>query len=1149
MKGKGKAILAIVLTAALLLMGTFAGAAEGDAGDMDIEAMIAGMTLEQKVGQMMLASFRVWKEVPEADDEAQPTVENVEQEVPAVNVTELNREIRACLARYHFGGIVLFAENCRDAEQTLRLVAEMQQANQAGSDIPLLFSVDQEGGSVTRLGFGTSGPGNMALAAAGDPQDAAAMAAIYGEELGLLGIHADYAPVMDVNNNANNPVIGVRSFSDDPETVAEYGVSYLQGLHSAGAMCTVKHFPGHGNTGTDSHTGLPRIDSTYEELKAFELVSFQAAIDAGADMVMTAHIQYPQIETGTWTSRATGEEINLPATMSPVILTDILRGDMGFEGVVVSDALDMRAVADNFTDEDMLCLTINAGVDMLILPCVYDTANFRRVQSMMDLAVQLVRDGKISQARVDDAVRRILTLKQKYGLLDQKDFTVTDSRVSRAVNGIGSEAHRQKALEIAEKALTLVKNEGGAFPIAMQPGESALILFADSCASRFFTGELVKQRLSALGALPEDAKIDVMVNDRENGDACVEAAARADHVVLVHRTYNAACLDPATDDGFSTEVFDRIIAARHEAQKAVIVVSCQLPYDAARFTEADAMLLTYGSSPMRAQPAETGEGSAYVPNLPAALCACFGVGEAKGRLPVDLPALNDSYGFDDEILYSRRVTGADALPQRDWQKTAAFPDWKGYVDDTLAMNSMISFPFYRGQGTLWLEVAEGVERFSLYVNGQKIPTANVTGGVWSVDISDLTVDGTNTLQISNIAPGDIEGAVTAHIPYPVVLDAEGDLGGIQPAALKLVSDIIQSDIDHGFSSAQLAVVRNGRLVVNRAWGTVNAYNPDGTRRTDSPAVTTDTLYDLASVTKMFSINYAIQKLVTDGALNLDTPIIDILGEGFAEETLDFVYASAEAPADHETQIAWKRALTIRDVLRHQTGFPAGPHYNNPDFDMAALEPGEPGANLCYAAGREETLRAISKTPLLYAPGSRTIYSDVDYMLLTFVVEAVTGQRLDAYMAETFYAPMGLERIAFLPLQNGFAPDDCAATELNGNTRDNLVSFEGIRTGTIQGEVHDERAWHCMEGVSGHAGLFSSAADLAKLASAMITGGYGEHRFFSRNVIDLFTAPKASDFGQWGLGWWREGDDQRVWYFGTQASSATVGHRAGRARWR
>ena len=505
-----------------------------------------------------------------------------------------------------------------------------------------------------------------------------------------------------------------------------------------------------------------------------------------------------------------------------------------------------------------------------------------------------------------------------------------------------------------------------------------------------------------------------------------------------------------------------------------------------------------------------------------------------------LSALAEAKVVLNEAVSKTASTRIDALPEQGWQRTAVFPDRKGYTDDTLAMNSRVSFQGFHGQGCLWLEVADEVEGFALYVNSEKLDTSGMGGGVWSVDISGAAVNGVNTVQISNILPLGLKEAVKVYIPYPVVLEGDG-LEGIRPEALKLVEDIIGSDIAHGFTSAQLAIVKNGRLVYENAWGRTNSYDPDGTPRATSPAVTTETLYDLASVTKMFSVNYAIQKLLTDGAIDIDTPIVDLLGEGFAAETLDLIYAGVEDAPDHETQLAWKRSLTIRDLLRHQGGFPAGPHYDNPDYDMSLQAAGQPGSNLCYANNRADMLKAISRTPLLYEPGSRTVYSDIDYMLLCFIVEKVTGQRLDDYMKGNFYAPLGLTHITFLPLKNGFAPDDCAATELNGNTRDGNVYFEGIRTGTLQGEVHDERAGICMEGVSGHAGLFANAADLAKLASVMLTGGYGGHRFFSRNVIDLFTAPKAADFGQWGLGWWRQGDDQRAWYYGGEAAPNTIGH--------
>ena len=610
-----------------------------------LEKMLSAMSLRDKAAQMMIASFRVWKEVPETEDAEQPS-----QEPPAYNITALNDEVRALVSRDHFGGMLLFSENFEDAEQTLRLVAELQSTNRSGGGLPQMFFVDQEGGNVNRISYSTCGVSNMALTATGDPANARSMAAVHGEELRLLGIQGDFAPVADTNNNPANPVIGIRSFSDDPQTVAQYTCAYMEGLHDVGIAAALKHFPGHGNTDTDSHTSFPVINSSYEELKNCELIPFKAAIDAGADLVMTAHIQYPQIETGTYTSISTGEKVFLPATMSHTILTDILRGDLGFEGVIVSDALDMAAIAENFSMEDTLKLAVNAGVNMLILPSVKDTRLFHINERCVDILVGLVESGEVEEARLDESVLRILTLKQKYGVLDLKDFSVTEEKIAAAKDGVGSEAHRDTEWRIAGNALTLVKNENAAFPVELKPGEKTLILFADSCASRAGTGDLVRAMLKEKQALPDGAELLVMKNTRENEAACVEAALNADHVILVNRVYSIACLDPATADGFSTGTFDKVIDAVHDVGKAVIVVSCQLPYDAARFPEADAILLTYWSSPMAGLPAD---GSTWSANLPEGLLACFGLAEAPGRLPVSIPALDGQYKPTDRVLYAR----------------------------------------------------------------------------------------------------------------------------------------------------------------------------------------------------------------------------------------------------------------------------------------------------------------------------------------------------------------------------------------------------------------------------------------------------------------------------------------------------------------
>ena len=460
--------------------------------------------------------------------------------------------------------------------------------------------------------------------------------------------------------------------------------------------------------------------------------------------------------------------------------------------------------------------------------------------------------------------------------------------------------------------------------------------------------------------------------------------------------------------------------------------------------------------------------------------------------------------------------GADEMPQAGTLPQVDFPDWKGYADDTLAMNSMYSFYGCHGQGAIYVSVSGEVESFRMYVNNTPIATEQMEGGgTYKIDLTGCALDGVNTLQVSNISPAGLQKAVSVSITYPEVLEGTLEEAGIAPQTIDLISDLIETDIANGFTSAQLAVVRNGRLVYENAWGRTNSYLPDGSPCTDSAPVTTDTLYDLASVTKM-QINR------------------------------DEIRSENEDPAaepDLETSKQWKAELTIRDLLRHQGGFPADPKYCAPLWYKEKIPESEFPANPYFAgngadeATKQATIEMICKTPLDYEPGTKTLYSDLDYMILGLVVEKI----LDTWLKETFYKPMGLTHITYNPLENGFKPEDCAATELNGNTRDNLLHFEGYRTQTLQGQVHDEKAYYSMAGISGHAGLFSNATDLAKLASVMLSGGYGENRFFARNVMDMFTAPKKEDAANWGLGWWRQGDDQRVWYFGTQAQSGTIGH--------
>ena len=491
------------------------------------------------------------------------------------------------------------------------------------------------------------------------------------------------------------------------------------------------------------------------------------------------------------------------------------------------------------------------------------------------------------------------------------------------------------------------------------------------------------------------------------------------------------------------------------------------------------------------------------------------------------------------------VTKLEAPQEGGWQGQPIFPDRKGYVDDSLAMNSMYSFDGFEDQGKIYVDVNEKVEGFDLFINNTKVDTTDMKAGSYELDFSGISVNGKNTLQVTNILPTDLTEAVTVSVPYPTVIEGSLEEVGIDAEPLEMVSKIIQSDIDNGFSSAQLAIVKDGKLVYQNAWGELDSYEPDGSRIEDGIPVTNDTMYDLASNTKMYAGAYAVQYLVDRGELSLDEKVVDILGPEFVDNTIEIRFAAFEDKYPGLDKIKeWKSGITVRNLMMHQAGFPDSGHYHNDKYDTAnqSLDLGVDNVLYVADANKEKTFKeGICKTPLMFEPGTETRYSDIDYMLIGLIVEKKTGKDLDDFLRETFWQPMGLEHITYCPLENGFAAEDCAATELNGNTRDGLITYPGVRKDTLQGEVHDEECFYTMGGVSGHAGLFASATDLAKLASVMLTGGYGENRFFSKDTRDIFLAPQADGMPSYGIGWWRKGDDRRPWYFATQSGESAVGH--------
>lgn len=599
-----------------------------------VEEKVQAMTLDQKIGQMLMPAFRMWGSSKENKQD----------------VTQLNDEISNAIAKYGFGGVILFAENTAGTQQTAELSNALQSAALASnsiSQIPLFISTDQEGGSVARLATGTSLPGNMAIGATRSQEYATQAGEIIGSELSALGINIDFAPSLDVNSNPANPVIEVRSFSSDPDLVSEMGTAFIQGIHNTGVACSVKHFPGHGNTQTDSHSGLPCIDSTYDQLKQCDLVPFERSMSSNPEIVMTAHIQFPNIEHETATSTSTGQPITLPATLSRTMITDILRNDLGYDGIVCTDALNMDAIAENFDSAEAARLAINAGVDILLMPITLECADdLNTLEQYIQNIKAMVEQGAIDESLIDSSVTRILNLKQKQGLLDQKNVHVD---VQNAINIVGSQAHHDAEWEMALDAITPVKNED-ALPLSVKENENMLFFCADEdeIESIQYAANLLKKD----GTLAEDANFSIQSYEDRSVDEFAEQIQDANSIIVNAETYRVENMDPSSPKGVQSGFIDQLIDVAHEQGKKVIVISTNLPYDVARYQQADALAAAYGAKGMSIIPEEFGgETPTWSPNISAAVYSLFQEQAPNGTLPVDVMKLNADYTYSNDVLY------------------------------------------------------------------------------------------------------------------------------------------------------------------------------------------------------------------------------------------------------------------------------------------------------------------------------------------------------------------------------------------------------------------------------------------------------------------------------------------------------------------
>ena len=373
--------------------------------DLDyVNTIIAGLTLEEKIGQMLIFSY---------------------------NGTSLTTDASNAISQYKLGNFIHMGYNVPDGITAGLFTTELQNKIVATTKIPGFICIDQEGGRVARLvNGGTRFIGNMAIAATNNPENAYLVGEATGEELRNYGINFDLAPVLDVNNNPNNPVINNRSYSDNAITVSLFGQQMIAGLAESNVMGCAKHFPGHGNTSTDSHTSLPKITSTKEDLYAIELAPFISAIASGIDAIMTTHIIFSAIDK------------EYPATLSRAVLTDLLRDELDYQGIIVTDGMEMKAIADNYGVAQAAVLAVKAGADML----AYTTMN--NPITAHQAIKEAVINGEISEARINDSVRRILLKKVIYNLFDH--YLPSDDYQNYDLS-----AHQALNLAIAQQAVTV----------------------------------------------------------------------------------------------------------------------------------------------------------------------------------------------------------------------------------------------------------------------------------------------------------------------------------------------------------------------------------------------------------------------------------------------------------------------------------------------------------------------------------------------------------------------------------------------------------------------------------------------------------------------------------------------------------------------
>ena len=638
------------------------------------------MSLKEKIGQKLMLDFRYWCSAKSKSNQA-----------CVQDFTVMNSTVKEIVSKKHIGGIILFSNNLKNISQITTLTESFQQAMYTTNNLPLLIGTDQEGGIVARLprDVSVSFPGNMALTAAafGEPgiSYTAAVGKIIAMDLKAVGINTDFAPDVDVNINPLNPVIHVRSFSDDPQYVAKFGLELTEAISQGGVAATIKHFPGHGDTVTDSHVGLPVVSHDLDQAWKIDLYPFKEIIENHSpELIMTAHIQFPALDDSQIYAGKAGREITTPATLSRKIQYDLLREQLGYKGVIVTDALDMGAIAQNFDPTDATIKAFQAGDDIALMPInISQSEDIVNIDDLIAKIEKAVLNGTLSRSELDQSVLRIIKLKIKLGLF-KLDSTPLDEKIVRAQKLFADKYQHELESSLANDAVTLVHNFNQLVPIKLLPNARIHILTPWLEQGAGIAAEI--KRLQEEHFLPQT--VQVSFAKMADTDLAAEKIAidNADIVIVGNITTKSLPLSnikkaqwiPVASQLQASLVFPEIFEGDSEKSsirplsislsktnlsddqfafqalqyasdqhKKTIFISLLAPYDLPNYIRvSDAMLAGYD---YYGYLTDQTHGYYRGPSMQALTRVIFGFSHAKGKLPINIPDPNRP----GEIFFSR----------------------------------------------------------------------------------------------------------------------------------------------------------------------------------------------------------------------------------------------------------------------------------------------------------------------------------------------------------------------------------------------------------------------------------------------------------------------------------------------------------------